>query len=127
MIVGFLVLAIVLLLVLILLAILFPAVMRRLILGLICLVGIAYVVGSNLTEKSVQATNYRPSSIEAASPDPATNDVLGLAPAASIADTEAAIAAAADGLKAWRATQACVTLGARVLEERPCVRSSSRP
>jgi succinate-semialdehyde dehydrogenase/glutarate-semialdehyde dehydrogenase len=38
--------------------------------------------------------------------DPATGEVIGAAPAASAADVEEAIAAAEQGLKAWRATQA---------------------
>jgi succinate-semialdehyde dehydrogenase/glutarate-semialdehyde dehydrogenase len=38
--------------------------------------------------------------------DPATGEVIGAAPAASAADVEEAIAAAASGLKAWRATPA---------------------
>ena len=38
--------------------------------------------------------------------DPATGEVIGAAPAASVADVEEAIAAAEQGLRAWRATQA---------------------
>jgi succinate-semialdehyde dehydrogenase/glutarate-semialdehyde dehydrogenase len=38
--------------------------------------------------------------------DPATGEVIGAAPAASVADVEDAIAAAGAGLKAWRATPA---------------------
>ena len=37
--------------------------------------------------------------------DPATGEVIGAAPAASAGDVEEAIAAAEQGLKAWRATQ----------------------
>jgi succinate-semialdehyde dehydrogenase/glutarate-semialdehyde dehydrogenase len=37
--------------------------------------------------------------------DPATEDVIGEAPSATEADVEAAIAAAEEGLKVWRATQ----------------------
>lgn len=38
--------------------------------------------------------------------DPATGEAIGEAPCASVADTEEAIAAAANGLKTWRATPA---------------------
>ena len=38
--------------------------------------------------------------------DPATGEVIGASPAASVADVEEAIAAAEQGLKAWRATPA---------------------
>ncbi|MFO1132028.1 MAG: NAD-dependent succinate-semialdehyde dehydrogenase [Hyphomicrobiales bacterium] len=43
---------------------------------------------------------------EIAVADPATGEVIGAAPAASVQDVEDAIAAADQGLKAWRATQA---------------------
>lgn len=43
---------------------------------------------------------------EIAVTDPATGEVIGAAPAASVQDVEDAIAAADQGLKAWRATQA---------------------
>ena len=66
--------------------------------------------------------------------DPATEDVLGQAPAATEADVEAAIAAAEEGLKVWRATQPwaraksrrgsawSVTVAVASVSE-PCVRS----
>ena len=58
--------------------------------------------------------------------DPATGELLGLAPAADKSDVEEAIAAAAAGLKVWRSTSAwtradllhaCATVMAQRSEE----------